>query len=357
MCAIVFEILQRRARVAAIQPSGRTVTVKHGEKLLTAALAAGLDWPHDCRVGSCGTCRCRLLQGKIKRLTDFSYTLDQAALGAGYILACQTRLASDIEVEVALGSSAETHAGYIATLRALTPDIVELEVLVPRGAFATARAGQYLQVSAPGMAEPRSYSLARAPHATGDRLRFLIRHVPGGAFTDWLFAAPRVGSELTLRGPFGSFGYHDGAGPMLLVAGGSGLAPIYAVLEQAASAGVMRACTLFFGARTQADLYYLDEIAALHARWRGSFELVTVLSAAADDSAWTGPRGFVTDAIPAALVREPGAQAYLCGPPAMVDAGIARLSALGLAPDAVYCDRFLDASTQPGGRAALATHV
>jgi len=353
----VFEFLKRRDCVAAVQPSGLTLTVRHGEKLLTAALAAGLDWPHDCRVGSCGTCRCRLLKGKIKRLTDFSYTLDQAALGAGYILACQSRLASDIEVEVALGSSAETHAAHIAALRALTHDIVELEVGVPRGAFATAQAGQYLNVSRPGMPEPRSYSLARVPHAAGERLCFLIRHVPGGAFTDWLFAAPRVGNELTLRGPFGSFGYHAGSGPMVVVAGGSGLAPIYAVLEQAANAGVTRACKLFFGARTQADLYYLDEIAALQARWRDAFELVTVLSAEADDSAWTGPRGFVTDAIPAALVREPGAQAYLCGPPAMVDAGVARLSALGLAPDALFCDRFLDASTQPGGRAALATQT
>jgi CDP-4-dehydro-6-deoxyglucose reductase len=356
----MLDFLRKRDHRATLEPGGETVLVKAGEKLLTAALEAGLDWPHDCRVGSCGTCRCLLRSGKVKRLTDFSYTLPPEEIARGMILACQSRLQSDVTVEIALGTGSATterHPGRIARQVALTYDILEVHVATATGAFGSARAGQYADVARAGLAEPRSYSFARRPGTAGDgMLSFFIRHVPGGEFTDWLFGADRTGAELGLAGPFGAFHYRPAAGRMICVAGGSGLAPVYALLEDALRNRVARDCVLLFGARTQADLYYQDELAALARAWPGSFELRPVLSLEPADSDWQGARGLVTDVLPqiAGPGFTAGDQAYLCGPPPMVDAGIAALAALGMAADAIYCDRFLDASTQPGGRAAMA---
>jgi len=357
----MFSLFGKSEYAATVTPTNQGFTVKRGGKLLDAALAAGLAWPHDCRVGSCGTCRCVLTRGKIKALTDFSYTLAPAEIRAGVILACQVHLRSDVTVEVALGAPAgrtETVHGIIETLRALTPDILEVTVELAQPAFAAAVAGQYVELHTDGLDAPRSYSFLRAPRMeTGTRVTFCIRHVLGGAFTDWLFAPDRQGSRLTLTGPFGAFRYQAAAGRMICVAGGSGLAPLHAILLEASAAEVARDCTVLFGARTAADLYYLDELAALGARWRGRFSLLPVLSMEPPASAWQGLRGLVTEALVPLAGKGFCAddQGYLCGPPGMVDAGVAELHCLGMRAEAIFCDRFLDASTQPGGRAALAT--
>jgi CDP-4-dehydro-6-deoxyglucose reductase len=343
-------------------PRGESFVVRGGERLLDAALAAGLDWPHDCRVGSCGSCRCVLESGRIKALTDFAYTLDVDDMRSGAILACQSLLKSDVTVSVALGDgkvACEQVGGRIAACTLLTHDIAEVVVALQRAAFADARAGQYVDVTRPGLDAPRSYSFAHAPAAAGaDTVSFFVRHVPGGAFTDWLFGADRVGAELDLSGPFGRFYLRPGDGRVLCVAGGSGLAPIHALLEGALEAGVERDCVVLFGARTRADLYYLDEITALGKRWRGRFVFVPMLSHEPQASDWGGARGLVTEGI-APLFAEtpatPGDAAYLCGPPGMVDAAVAAFTDAGLDEEAIFFDKFLDASTQPGGRVALAS--
>lgn len=357
---MIFDFLKKRDYAASIVPGGTRLTVKSGQRLLNAALDAGLDWPHDCRVGSCGTCRCVLKSGHIKALTDFVYTLDPEDLREGTILACQALLKSDVVVEVSLGNAAtrsEEVGATIVEYRRLTHDIVEMTIELERSAFASARAGQYLDIRSPGLVAPRSYSLAHAPSgANGLRYAFFIRHVPGGEFTDWLFADDRIGAALTAHGPFGNFYRRQGSGRMICIAGGSGLAPVHAVLEDALRAGDARECLVLFGARAQRDLYYLDELAALGRRWAAKFTLFPVLSNEPADSAWCGARGLVTAHLAEALSPDnlgPADQAYLCGPPAMVDAAIARLNTMGMAPGAIYFDKFLDASTQPGGRDAL----
>ncbi|MGR8921883.1 MAG: 2Fe-2S iron-sulfur cluster-binding protein, partial [Gammaproteobacteria bacterium] len=358
---MMFKLFRKPDHVARVEPAGVAVTVRGGQRLLDAALEAGLDWPHDCRVGSCGECRCRLTSGRIKPLTDFVYTLPLEDIKDGAILACQSLLKSDVEVEVALGDEAtalETVAAAITGVAPLTHDIVEMTLRLDAPAFATARAGQYLDVSAPGIAAARSYSLARAPRPDDGyaEVVFLIRHVPGGEFTDWLFGGDRRGVTLELSGPFGQFYRRGGSGRIIAIAGGSGLAPIHALLEQAERDGVTRDATVLFGARTQADLYYLDELAAIGAGWHGRFEVVPVLSEEPTDSGWQGARGLVTGAV-SAVAREggfrAGDEAYLCGPPPMVDAGIEALTAAGLGAEAIFYDKFLDASTQPGGRGAI----
>lgn len=354
---------------AEVLPTGETVQIRAGDNLLKAALAAGLEWPHDCRVGSCGSCRCHLKQGKIKELSDFSYVLDGDQLREGMILACQTQLKSDVVVEVELASgqagrsAVSSVEGELAGTRLLTHDIMELTIKLDEP-FAPAagadgdgygyRAGQYADIKFPGIEKPRSYSFARAPENEQDKaLTFFIRKVPNGELTSWLFAEDRVGSRVTVEGPYGSFWMREGEGPVICIAGGSGMSSIMALLEHANNCGSQRETVYLFGARTRQDLYCLDELKALEAARNGSASLrfLPVLSEEPEDSDWTGLRGMVTDQVAGQSLDWANTQAYLCGPPPMIDAAIEVLKQQGVSEANIYFDKFLDASSIPGGRA------
>ena len=244
-----------------------TLTVKAGQDLLSAALEQGLAWPHDCRLGNCSTCQCRLVSGRIRRRTDFETVLTPDQLEAGTVLACQSELRSDVEVEVELTAQAQAAvAQYEGTIRQIVPlthDIVELVAHVP-GLKHTGLAGQYAELGYEGLGVPRSYSFAKAPaNEQPDELSFYIRKVPNGEFTEWLFAEDRSGVALQVGLPYGGFRYHEGEGPMICIAGGSGMSAIKAVLEQAVLDQVQRDALFLFGARTQQDLYgqeHMDRI-------------------------------------------------------------------------------------------------
>ncbi len=346
---------------AEVTPSGDRINVKAGDNLLKAALDAGLQWPHDCRVGSCGTCRCILKEGKVKELSDFAYVLDQEELQSGMILACQAALRSDIAVEVEFVKDVEhvkvsSHQGVIHKVTPLTHDIVELVVKASDDFPRTALAGQYAEVLVDDIENPRSYSFAKAPENENDReLTFFVRRVPGGEFTEWLFAEERAGKHVAVTGPYGSFWLRSGDAPIVCVAGGSGLAPIKALLESAHNADTERDVLFLFGARTQKDLYCQDVMDQLKSKWKGDFEFVPVLSEEPEDSGWQGACGMVTDYLQQAYidtgkVNMSVSQGYLCGPPPMVDATVAMLGAAGMAKDDIHFDKFLDASSMPAGR-------
>lgn len=347
---------------ARVTPAGARITVKAGENLLRSALEAGLRWPHDCRVGSCGTCRCTLKEGQVKELSDFSYVLTQEQLRSGMILACQAALRSDVVVEVDLEQDDAPTAGIVTqpalihSVRHLTHDIVELVLLTDQDMPRTARAGQYAELTVDGIARPRSYSFAKAPENESAReITFFVRHVPGGEFTDWLFSADRAGEPAVVSGPYGSFWLRSGAGTIVCVAGGSGLAPVKALLESALNAGCARDVLFVFGARTQKDLYCLDAIDALRENWKGGFEFVPVLSDEPADSGWEGARGLCTDHFKRVYVDGgkldlATSQGYLCGPPPMIDKAVELLTAAGMPRDEIHFDKFLDASSIPGGR-------
>ena len=341
---------------ANIQPLGKSITVKGepSENLLKVALESGIKWPHNCRVGSCGQCRCKLLSGKIKPLSDFSYVLDGAELKAGYILACQTMLQSDIEVEVNIVSGGVDLAksrrieGRISRVVALTHDILDVGIELD-GKFGDYLPGQYADIVVPGIVDnARSYSMSNAPSCEkANSASFFIRRVPNGTFTEWLHSGNRLGAAVTLEGPHGSFYLRDAGGPLLLIAGGSGLAPIRAILQQIAEEGRKENVTLIFGARTRQDLYCLDEIEALSRQIKGTFTFLPVLSS--ED--WDGATGHCPDAITANMIDPSSSKAYLCGPPLMIDAAIDRLKGIGMSESQIFFDKFLDASSMPGGRA------
>ncbi len=332
-------------RDVQIKPSGARFAVEDGETVLERALKSGLAYPHDCTVGTCGACRTKLIAGKVDAITPFGYTLSREELEAGYILACQAVPKSDLELEVDLSAASMeqvTSPARIAEITPLTHDIVRVEWEAE--APMSYKAGQYVNVRWNGGSIHRSYSFATAPAPNGStRISSFIRHVPGGAFTDQLFAGTALELDYELDGPHGQFWLRAGKGPILCIAGGSGLAPLISLLQDAAKRRVRRDCVLLFGGRAKRDIYADAEISAIRSAWTAGFDYWPILS----ETPEPGFReGMVTTHIAAALDRlGPDAQAYLCGPPAMIDAAIAELGRLGVSLDAIFYDKFTDASS------------
>lgn len=351
----MFGLFASKGPFTAKVSSGETVTVAAGDNLLKAALEAGLAWPHNCRVGSCGECRTHLLGGKIKELNDFSYVLSKEEMDAGMILACQTCLRSDIEVDVTLGTEtvqpAKSVKGAIEAYAPLTHDIVEIGVRLDE-TIPAYLAGQYAELSVPGVINlPRSYSFASAPDGKEtDRINFFVRQIPGGEMTSWLHESDRTGSQVEVTGPYGSFWLRESDAPVLCIAGGSGLAPIKALLEQLSTPGFTRRVVFLFGARTQKDLYCLEEMQSFVENSNSRFDFIPVLSEEPEESDWSGLRGMVTEFISDAVPSVAASHAYLCGPPGMIDAAIAVLQEQGIDKENIHYDKFLDASHMPSGR-------
>lgn len=342
--------LRPNKRLATVQINDRTITASPGETILQAALRNGVDFPNSCRVGGCGTCKCRLTEGKVKELTETGYLLTAEELDRGYILACQSVARSDVRLEVDLSPMAERGvSGRVVERTKLTHDITRLVVALESPI--AYRAGQYANLVLEGLPDTvRSYSFATPPSDDG-RVEFFVRRVPGGAFSSHVDEHDVVGRSVRVDGPLGDFWLRPSDAPLLLVAGGSGLAPILALLKDALARGVSRPVTLLFGAREERDLYALDDLAAIAEEWQGAFRFVPVLSAVANDATWTGARGLVTEKIDDLL--EEGAHAYLCGPPAMIDGAIERLKARGMDPANIHFDRF---TTRADGPSSATTY-
>jgi p-cymene methyl-monooxygenase electron transfer component len=329
----------------SIADGGPEFTVSPNETILERALQEGLAYPHDCTVGTCGSCRTKLLSGKVDAITPFSYTLSREELEAGYILACQAIPKSDLEISVELASTeidTVITSAKIESIAPLTHDI--MRVVWNCDTPMQYRAGQYVNVRWNGSETHRSYSFASAPTAGGSTsIESYIRHVPGGAFTDALFSGHAKDFTFELEGPHGQFWLRPGESPILCIAGGSGLAPMISLLQDAVKKRVRRDCVLLFGGRAKRDLYADAEISAIRTGWTAGFTHWPVLSEAPEEGTRSG---FVTEHIAAALEKlGPDAQAYLCGPPPMIDAGIAELLKLGVSVDAIFYDKFTDAST------------
>lgn len=333
---------KRSAQTFAAKINGQDIDVSSGETLLAAALRAHIDFPHSCRVGGCAACKCRLVSGKVRELTDNSYILSDRELDQGMILACQAVPQSDLVVEVDMTTQRQrqTLEGRIVGQEKLTHDITRLTVQM--NASLPFKAGQYANLeldSMPGV--KRSYSFASAPAPDGS-LAFFVRKVPGGQFSSAVNDTVLHGQGICIDGPLGDFYLRPSDAPLLLIAGGSGLAPVMAILEQALVQKVRRPVRLLFGARSQNDLYALKEIEHIEAHWPASFDFNIALSEEPSGSDWFGFRGFVTELLPLVFIES--SDAYLCGPPAMIDSAEAALKKAGLHSDHIYCDRFVTQS-------------
>ncbi len=334
------------AKAATI--NDQLIALRSKETVLQAAERSGIPFPSSCRVGGCGTCKCRLVEGKVNELTETGYLLSATEIEEGYILACQSVPVTDVRIEVDLTKSAGKRRikGRVVAQERLTHDITHLSIQLD--APLDYRAGQFAEVSfdaLPGVS--RSYSFASPPRADGT-VDFFVRKVPGGQLSSFIHDRDLIGSAAVVEGPSGDFWLRDGDEPLVMVAGGSGLAPILAVLKDAVERGVSRPLTVLFGARERRDLYALDAIEAIGEAWRGSFRFVPVLSAASGDKEWQGERGLVTDKL--AEHAGPGVHGYLCGPPVMIDKAVEELVRLGARPGDIRFDRF---ETRAGAKAVM----
>lgn len=343
-------------RLIHIQPLGQSLEHSNGDNILSTALEAGINFPHNCRVGGCASCKCKLLEGEVQELTDKSYLLSEQEMADNYILACQSIPKSNIKIEVA-GLSQEVSAkqliktkARITDLKVLTHDIIELQLSCDEALDYLA--GQYADLKLPnelGLGS-RSYSFAQAPAKREDdkTLSFHVRKVPNGLFTEWLHAADRSGTELEISGPYGDFYLRPDNAPILAIAGGSGMAPLKALLEQMQAEGCAREVLYLFGARSQQDLYCLEEMQALAEHSAAKFEFLPILSEEAEGSNWQGLRGFVTEHIETLLGDNVAQQhVYMCGPPPMIDASEALLAKSGVDNSHIHYDKFLDSSHSP----------
>jgi len=342
------------SHAARIAPEGVELRVGSKETLLQAALNQGIAFPHDCRAGGCGACKCRLVKGKVKELTDKSYILSADELRDNYVLACQSIPQSDIEVDVQLrdaGTLVQTHQspGRITRLEPLTHDILHVALTLDHALPFTP--GQYGELSPKHgscAGVTRRYSFANVPDASGTsrNVEFFIRKVPGGRFTEWLFKDAKIGDSLDVTAPFGEFMLRESSAPILCIAGGSGLAPVLSLLQGALlSLKRPREVTLVFGARSQRDLYMLDAIDALRREWPVRFDFVPILADEPAGSAWAGRRGMIGDHLADVLGESLALQqAYLCGPPGMIDSCIGTLEAGSVSASDIHFDKFLDQS-------------
>ena len=306
-----------------IIPHERSISVPEDLPVLAAAQLAGLPLPHSCRSGRCGSCRARLLSGRVEYVGGPPLGLSAQEIGQGYVLLCQLLARSDLVVEARLiasaaGAEIKTLPGRIAQRVQLAPDVMQLVLRVPAVESLEFLAGQYLDVLLEG-GRRRSYSVANAP-LTGSQFELHVRHVPGGVFSEAVFGALREGALLKVEGPLGHFIYESGSEPVIFIAGGTGFAPIKAMLGQALAEDTTRALHLYWGAREPSGLYeeaLVRDWARAHAR----LSVHTVLS----DAPATGAHraGWVHEAV---LHDHPDLSpfaSYAAGPPEMV-AAIAR---------------------------------
>jgi NAD(P)H-flavin reductase/ferredoxin len=342
------------AAKVTVMPFGETLGVEPGEALLGAVLRQGRFVRYGCKHGGCGTCRAQLVSGECVVGAQTSFSLSDDDRSAGIVLLCST-YAEDDEVvvdvtdtmdltadEFAAGQTVVECAAVVEGLDGVTHDIQALRLALPPGVELAFTAGQYVEVQVPGsVGEWRSFSMANPP-ADSTHVDLLVKVIPGGRFSSALATTVRRGDTMRLRGPFGQFGIRLSHRPIVMVAGGSGMAPIRSMLADLAARGNERPVTFFYGARCDRDLFdvaVLEAFAAEHA-W---FTFVPALSDPDGNVAgWDGECGLVTDVLDRRLAGDlRQVEAYLCGPPPMIDAAIALLTRRGCRPRHVFFDRFV----------------
>jgi len=329
-----------------IEPHGRTVRVRAGQPLLEAALAAGLNLPHSCKSGHCSSCRARLRSGQIHYPDVRPAGITAAEQESGHILLCQARPLSDLVLDARLIANAadveiKTLPCRIASMRPLAPDVMQVWLRLPTVETLRFQPGQYLDVLLEG-GRRRSFSIANPPH-DNDQIELHVRRVPGGGFTERLFGANlHTGSLLRIEGPLGQFIYRPGAGPVLMIAGGTGFAPLKSmlrhILEDGSDNG--RDLHLYWGARQPPDLYE-ESTALTWARRYPRFHFHAVLSESTRADAGPHRRlGWVHEAVLADHPDLTGFEVYAAGPPAMIEAIRASFPEHGLNRDRLYFDSF-----------------
>lgn len=314
----------------------RIIDCDADEKVSDAAFRQKINVPMDCRDGVCGTCKCKAERGEY----ELGFYLEDAMTGEeaaqGMVLTCQMMPKSDCVIAIPASSTAcktgaQTVAATVAGVESLSDTSFRLRVTLP--AAMPFLPGQYVNVQVPGTNLTRAYSFSSHPQA--QEASFLIRNIPGGLMSGYL-ARAQAGDRMDLTGPMGAFYLRPVTRPQVFLAGGTGLAPFLSMLEQIATTGTDQPVRLYYAVTRDADLVELDRLQSL-ARLIPTLEIVTIVAAPESDHA---RRGYVTDHLTAADLREGAADVYLCGPPPMVEAVRAHMAGLGVTPASFLYEKF-----------------
>ena len=334
-----------------LQPSGRCFSTEPDEALLPAAIRHGVGLPYGCRDGACGSCKSRLLEGRVAHGPHQAKALSDAEEADGFILTCCARPLCDCTVQARSVPGAGDHPvlkmpARVLSLQKPVPDVAMLRLQLPANQNLQYRAGQYVEFILQGGSR-RSYSMANAPSRLGSppAIELHVRHMPGGLFTNHVFGALKERDILRMEGPFGSFFLReDSSKPIVLLASGTGFAPIKAIVEHLQHIASTRPVVLYWGCRSKADLYMHDWCQQTATDWP-ALRYVPVLSEPKATDAWAGRTGLVHAAVMADWPDLSGHQVYACGVPVMVDAAQRDLVALrGLPSDEFYADAFTSAA-------------
>lgn len=330
-----------------LKPSDHAFTVKAGETILDAALREGFVISYGCRNGACGTCKGKVLSGAVDYGNHQASALSDQEKRQGFALFCQARPLGDVVIECReVGATRDiqirTLPARVQKMQKLAPDIMLVELKLPASERLQFLAGQYIDILLKDGSR-RSFSMANAPH--DDAVLQLHMRNYGGPFSTHVFSTMKERDILRFEGPLGTFYLRETSEkPAILLASGTGFAPVKALLEHAFHAHVARPLILYWGARTRADLY-MHDLVERWAREHNNFKYVPVLSEPRADDAWSGRTGFVHEAVMKDIADMSGCQVYACGVPVMVESArrdfIARC---GLTETEFFSDAFTPAT-------------
>ena len=330
-----------------VQPSGRAFVANADEALLAAAIRQGIGLPYGCKDGACGSCKCKMVEGSVTHGPHQLKALSPEEEANGFILTCCGVAHSDIVIESRQVTDESAYPikkmpARVASLARASHDVMLVRLQLPAGEPFKYHAGQYVEFLLAGNLR-RAYSMGNAPHTQVETpgIELHIRHMPGGVFTEQVFGSMKEKAILRIEGPYGSFFLReDSSKPMVLVASGTGFAPIKALIEHMQFKGITRPAVLYWGGRRPADLYMHDWVLAKVAEMP-NLTYVPVISDALPEDHWSGRSGFVHKAVLQDLPDLSAYQVYACGAPIVVDSARTDYSALaGLPPEEFYADSF-----------------
>ena len=334
-----------------IEPSGRAFSAEPSEPMLVAGIRQGIGLPYGCKDGACGSCKCKLVSGSVVHGPHQAKALSAEEEANGYVLTCCGVAHSDVVIE----SRQVTEAGAfpikkmpvrVSSLERASHDVIVMRLQLPAADAFQYHAGQYVEFLLRD-GDRRSYSMATAPHAQANapQMELHLRHMPGGKFTDHVFGAMKEKEILRIEGPYGSFFLReDSDKPIVMLASGTGFAPIKAILEHMLFKGIARPVTLYWGGRRPADLYQSGWIESHLAAMPG-LRYVPVVSNALPEDQWTGRTGFVHQAVLQDFPDLSGHEVYACGAPIVVESAQRDFVALaGLPPECFFADAFTSAA-------------
>jgi CDP-4-dehydro-6-deoxyglucose reductase len=325
-----------------ILSTGHTFEVAENQTVLEAALRAGFTLPYSCRNGSCGTCKGRIVEGDVDYGVYEAKALTPEERAQGKVLFCQAVPRSDLvidarEIGLVKDIPIKLLPARVVSMERRAHDVMILALKLPQAEQFKFLAGQYIDILLRNGAR-RSFSLANPPQQD-NLLELHVRHVPGGLFSGHVFTHMKEKDLLRLRGPLGIFFLRESERPAILVAGGTGFAPIKSIVEDAIARGLTRPLHVYWGARARRDLY-LDELPRRWAREHAHIRYTPVLSESLPEDDWRGRTGWVHDAVLADYPDLSGFEVYASGPPPMIEAIRGSFFARGLPEDRLYYDSF-----------------